>query len=247
MRTYDYDTEVWVPARTSLFSDQTAGQGADGNAGAGDGGTPPASAGTPPQNQGTNWEAAYKTLQRNHNDLQAKIANVQGQNDNLSAQLATRANEFSDVQTQLHAAQANIEQLTTQVTGLEGEKGNLSATLERSKLIMGEFPQLATFEAQGLLPQANDVDTMRDVFTKFSATIQGIQENAVSNLMEGASPEPVGGSDAGDGKPVTLTVDQAWQKVVELSGGRDAAAYDAAYKEYLELLSQEQDISGNME
>jgi len=247
MRTYDYETEVWVPARTSLFSDQTAGEGNQGNVGAGDSGNPPASAGTPAVNQGTNWEAAYKTLQRNHNDLQSKLANVEGQNNNLSAQLATRANEFSDVQTQLHAAQANIETLTSQVTGLESEKGSLSATLERSKLIMGEFPQLASFEAQGLLPQAQDVDTMRDVFTKFSATIQGIQESAVANLMEGASPEPVGGSDAGDGKPVTMTVDQAWQKVVQLSGGSDGAAYDAAYKEYLDLLSNEQEISGNME
>jgi hypothetical protein len=246
MRTYDYETEVWVPARTSLFSDQTAGQG-DGNGGAGDGGNPPAQSQTQPQNQGTNWEAAYKTLQRNHNDLQAKFTGVEGQNNNLAAQLATRANEFSNVQTQLHAATANIETLTSQVTGLESERGSLAATLERSKLIMGEFPQLAMFEAQGLLPAADNVDTMRDVFAKFSATIQGIQESAISNLMVGASPEPVGGSDAGDGKPVTMTVDQAWQKVVQLSGGNDNAAYDAAYKEYLDLLSNEQEISGNME
>jgi hypothetical protein len=44
-----------------------------------------------------------------------------------------------------------------------------------------------------------------------------------------------------------MTVDQAWQKVVQLSGGNDNAAYDAAYKEYLDLLSNEQEISGNME
>ena len=247
MRNTDYTFEVLVPAKTSLFSDQTAGQD-NGNDDAGNvGGTNHAAAGTLSQNQGTNWEAAYKTLQRNHNDLQAKFATMQGQNETLTAQLATRASEISAAQTQLQAEQANVQTLTSQVTSLEGEKGNLSAQLERQNLIMGEFPQLATFEAQGLLPQAEGEDAMRDTFTKFAATIDGLKSSAIETLMEGASPEPVGGVSDGDGKAVTLTTDQMWDKVVKLSGGNDKAAYDQAYNEYLEALGQEQEISGHME
>jgi len=249
MRTKDYSqNEVWVYPKTSLFSDQTAGDGG-GNAGAGDSGNPPASPSTPPVDQGTNWEAAYKTLQRNHSTLQAQVATLQGQNETLNTDLATRANEINSLTAQTSQQTETVNTLTTQLQGLETERGSLSATLERQNLIMGEFPQLASFEAQGLLPQAEGAEGMREVFTKFAATIDGIRTTAVENLMEGASPEPVGGQGDGDGKPVTLNSDQLWTKIVELSSDPSRGQeYEKTYQEYLSALETEQgEISGIME
>lgn len=244
----DHSNEVWVSSRTSLFPDDPPVQG-DGNDAPSVTGNPPVAPSTPPQQQGTNWEAAYKTLQRNHTALQQQVEALTGQNNSLTAQLATRAKEHGDLQAQLQAQTAQATELSTQVDALTGERDTLNSTLARQKLIMGEFPQLARLEAEGLLPQAEGEETMRDVFTKFATTIEGIQQSAIQNLMDGASPEPVPGQGDGDGKPVTLTSDQLWDKVVELSRNpSQSSEYERTYEEYLEALKGEgKEVSGNME
>jgi hypothetical protein len=239
MRNYDSSTEMWHLGRISTFSDQNPGQG-EGNVGEGNTGNVTIPAETPPQNQGTNWEAAYKTLQRTNTNLQNKIDTLESQNNQLTSNLASRASEVQNLQSSLETVNSQITEWQTKFEEVDGKVGNLNAQLERQNLIMGEFPHLAKFEADGLLPAADTPEAMRETFAKFSKALGDIKDGAVTQLLDGASPEPVGGENDGDGKSVSLTADQAYAKVVELSKGNDRQAYSVAYEEYLELLKQEE-------
>lgn len=231
---YDSPLANLVPSRIANFPEQTPGNGG------GDGGAvdPSAGAATPPEplqtTSGTNWEAAYKTLQTTHNALQQKATGLESSNTNLTGQLATHAKELQALTAKLSATELNTQTITEQMTTVSGERDTLKAKVSRLNLIMGEFPHLATFEAQGLLPQADTEDAMRESFTKFSAALKGIETGAVAKIMDGASPDSV--DDKGDGKTVLPTEDEAWAEVTRLSGGNDAQAYEAAYQVWLDIV-----------
>jgi len=105
---------------------------------------------------------------------------------------------------------------TEKIQGLEAQVNISNATIERQKLIMSEYQDLAAFEAKGLLPQAQTPDEMRSVFDSFRETL-GVQvESATDEKVKGIG---VGKTEPKEPKP--LDADQIYDKMTALAGTND--------------------------
>ena len=190
------------------------------------------------QSTGTNWEAAYKTLQRNYNTLKQQSDALRAQSAELNENFAAQANRLKELETSLSEKDASLAELQKMKEELEATAGSLKAKLERQNLILSEFPELVEFEAKGLLPTADDMDTLRERLETFKNTLGEIRKGAIEQELSGASPEPVEVAGEGDEKSPQLTLDEAWNKVTQLAGSGDQQAYEEAYSTYLDLLEQ---------
>lgn len=117
------------------------------------------------------------------------------------AGLQTKFNETQSALTELQSKsmewQTNLSKLEETVKvkeTKEEETALLVETLQRGKtraqLIFSEFPELAPFEAEGLLPEAEE-DKLKEVFGNFSAKLVSVKKNAASEFGKGGTgPTP---------------------------------------------------------
>ena len=98
------------------------------------------------------WEARYKGLQRTFDKLTKD-------HDTLKGKYDQQQEETENIRQESLKHQRDIDAFKQASQALETEKGNLAkelesnrAQVERTKTIMAKFPDLAPFEAQGLLP-----------------------------------------------------------------------------------------------
>ena len=99
-------------------------------------------------------------------------------------------NKSMEWQTNLSTLEEKVKEKETK----EEETAVLVETLERrqkrAQLIFSEFPELAPFEADGLLPEAEE-DKLRETFSAFSTKLGSVKENAAKEFGKGGSgPTP---------------------------------------------------------
>ena len=162
----------------------------------GTGGTPPAPSKQSGGKTAQEWEASYKGLQGAYQKLKEStdksIAEL-----TLKLQEANQRFEETDQgvkskDTQMSVLQQQIVNLTKQVETLSSEKETVQAQASRGKLVMTEFPELAPWEAQGLLPQAPTEEELRGALSKFRDTLSGQVGAGVKRTMSGATPPGTG-------------------------------------------------------
>ena len=194
------------------------------SAGGGTGGTPPASSG------GTDWEGAYKGLQTTYTKLKENsdktIVETTRKLSEAQAALEEAKQGHTTKDSQMTTLTKQVTDLNTQLEALKGEKSIIETDYTRSKLIMKEFPELAKWEASGLLPKGKDEAETKELLTKFRDTLGTQLGVDLKNLMAGATPPGSGATGLNNqgGNPGEETEDFIWQKLME-TAGKDQKAW----------------------
>jgi hypothetical protein len=176
---------------------------------------------------------AYTQLQK---DLQKK--------DELLVATKTQLEELTK---QFDPLKSNYDSLTTEhktlketLEELELAKDELSVKASRASIIMSKYPELAAFEAEGLLPETgtdDDPAKIGEIFGKFAAKITGIQqitaEGTKKDVLSGGLPKGAGGGGNEDVKGVSAAAELKAANDAVLAG--KMKEYNEHYTKYLEL------------
>lgn len=190
-------------------------------------------------------------LQTQLAELSAKIANgeyvpkqtyVGLQQTHEKQVLAHKADKDALVaaQTKAQEMEAALRTLQTQyegdrnkLTATESEKATLQQNLERTKLIMAKFPHLASFEADGLLPQA-PVTELESILSIFSSKLGANAQAAKETHIAGATQPPAGPNQA---EP---TAKQLLDQANQFAREGKFVEYNKAMDGYLAAVNKEQ-------
>ncbi len=177
----------------------------------------------------SDWENSYKGLQGAYQKLKnqsdAAIADLNRKLQDLTAANEELKQGGSSKESQMEVLLAQVSNLKEQITALEAEKTAAHSKLSRSQLVMEEFPELAHWEAQGLLPNGagDDPEALRQQFDKFRSALTSQVGQGVRRTMQTASPPGSSASSASAADHVSENEDFVWQKLTETAGRRDKA------------------------
>lgn len=136
------------------------------------------------------WESRFKGLQPKYQVLQEEKKDwddmrvtLNGQLSEAETALKTATGEVKDLETSAESAKKGSDELQSTID-------EMTKSAERTKLIMSEYPDLATLEAKGLLPQdvvGDDLNTALDEMRKVLNTgaKQILQAQAVGATGDG--------------------------------------------------------------
>lgn len=176
-------------------------------------GVPPA---VPPAQQDEDWEKRFKGLQKLFDKQQKSLTDLQSEHaTTIEGQEALKQAQ-KQAQTLLDSTKAELEALKTEKTSLSTQLSTEQAKAKRATLILAEFPDLAAFEAAGLLPAAADETEMRDKFTKFRDVYSGTVSKTVQEKLKGSSPAPTGVATT----TATRSKEEVYAELTRLAGSR---------------------------
>jgi hypothetical protein len=173
----------------------------------------------------TDWERAYKGLQTTHQKLIRSHQELQATHDAMNA-------AHQEAVQQLEALKAQSQKLQSEAT-------RDATALSRTRLILTEYPDLAEFETQGLLPQGEKEEELRARFAAFRTTMNTRVEKAKSTqeriLDQGASPAAATGASAPE---PGMDEDYIWAKMSEFSSKGDMAEFNRWQAQWDKLKSR---------
>jgi uncharacterized protein YukE len=147
---------------------------------------PPAKpASTQQGDQQVNWESRYKGLQTTYDKLQKNFDSLKVKHDETLGELEEMRQESKKIGAEKGTVDQRITELTAENAKLQEQLKSQEFRGERMKLIMGEFADLATFEADGLLPEAPTVEELKPKLESFRAKIGGTVDQSVKNKIQG--------------------------------------------------------------
>ncbi|TFH50622.1 MAG: hypothetical protein E4H01_01895 [Lysobacterales bacterium] len=171
---------------------------------------------------------AYVALQKNLETAVGEKKQSAMDLGNATAKLAL----LQDQETTLTAKLTDAEKLKAD---LEGTVASKDKVIERHQTIFKEFPDLAPFEADKLLPQVGPDDDMKEVFNNFRTRIGELTSAKKADAEAGSTSEPKGNGQ--DGIPTGST--QLLQRAQLLSVQGKVAEYDQAMDGYYAALKTE--------
>ena len=177
------------------------------------------------QKEAERWQKGYAGLQSALSKKDTELNALQALVQEKSGLLQTLQTTHTDVE----------KQLETLKTSLEENELNLTATksqLQRAKIIMKKFPQLAEWEADGQLPESSADATDTDVETLF----QSFSEKLASfnkNISQGAGGGPI--PPAGGNNQSITSADAELKLANKAQMDGKHAEYDEHFNKYLEL------------
>jgi hypothetical protein len=189
---------------------------------------------TKSSSQQDDYEARFKGLQRTYNKAQSKLKALEEREADLLEAAETSKQSEQELKSQLDKLQKEQEDAKSELDNLTGELATQSAKNKRMLLILSDFPELAKFEAAGLLPDAVDEDEMAEKFEAFSEALQSTVSTNVQQKLVGASPTDSGTTST---KPVR-TAEQVYSRLQQLAGTRD----EKLRAEYEELVAEWDEI-----
>lgn len=185
------------------------------------------------------WAKSYKGLQGAYQKLQNE---TKTQVDTLNTQLADAQTQIESLKQggtskddQLTVLQTEVAKKQEELTKLQTDKANADQQLQRKNLVMQEFPELASWEAQGLLPSADSDDALREQLEKFRGTLAGQVGAGVKQTLKGASPDLSGKTNTQDSDAANIegSEDHWWDVMVANSGPNgDPAKFNDAQAKY---------------
>jgi len=112
------------------------------------------------------------------------------ENQQLVKKLADAAETISSLKEQSGEAgelKVQIEQLKQQIEEAKAEAEKSKKTLKRRDLIASEFPHLLSLETEGLLPEAEGEEQLREVLSKFTSVLDKKAESEAVRLASGVT------------------------------------------------------------
>lgn len=170
------------------------------------------------------WKDGYAGLQKKYDPLQTQHTEVKTKLADLEALQAETNKQFD-------ALKGTHQEVTQNVSTLEIDLLSARSKLARANLIMGKFPELATFEAEGLLPETAadaDEDTIAKVFEAFTAKLKAMSETNKRNFSAGGTHPP-----PPDNKALSAVEELKLANTASAAG--DSKGFDEHYSKYLEL------------
>ena len=215
----------------------------DPDSGTGGTGTPGDAPGNGDQNAdpvkkpGTDWEAAYKGLQRLQQRTKKELDELQVKFDALVDDHETEKQTHKEITGKYSELQKQNVDLTSQVKSVQEQEASRTLERDRYNLILSEFSDLASFEADSLLPAGTNVDELREKFEKFRKSLEKSGKQRVKDALEGEGPGPVGDDNSRDpGKK--RSVDEVYNELLALGGTQSPegrAKYDKLMEEWIAL------------
>lgn len=192
----------------------------------------------------TDWEAAYKGLQRELQKLQGTsttaVTQLQGRVKELEAQIVSKDAEILKLQGEA----ATKDNFNKKLTGdLETEKATTAKLLsqtKRTKLILKEFPELAPFEASDILPSAESEEELKTKLKGFREVYRAQIAAAKVGEVAGTPPNIL----KTEVEPSSIdNEDLLWDKVTSLAGmpGKEKE-YEDYYKRWMELQKRKENL-----
>jgi chromosome segregation ATPase len=181
-----------------------------------------------------NYKARFQGLQRKFDKTQKELTSLQEKYDTILEDAESSKQSERQRQIELDALQKEMETAKAELDKTTGELTAQEANVKRAMVIMADFPELAKFEAEGLLPPAATSEEMTEKFTAF--------QNALKTTVEAGVQQKVRGTSTGDTGGTTLTTvrsaEAVYADLVRLGGARDdesRAKYNAALAEWDEI------------
>src|SRR4030067_3582384 len=150
----------------------------DPDSGTGGTGTPGDAPGNGDQNAdpvkkpGTDWEAAYKGLQRLQQRTKKELDELQVKFDALGDDHETEKQTHKEITGKDSELQRQNVDLTSQVKSVQEQEASRTLARDPYNLILSEFSDLASFEADSLLPAGTNVDELREKFERFCKSLE---------------------------------------------------------------------------
>lgn len=160
------------------------------------------------------WAETYKGLQRTFNDLKET-------SDQQKTTIATLEGDLKAAKAfegQVDTLQNTVDQANQKLQAETTAKGKTELELARAKLIINDFPDLAKWEADNLLPTADTPEELKARFEKFQSNLGKKVDTGVEEALSGASPESViTPTKEGDETAEGETEDSLWEQLVTIS------------------------------
>lgn len=179
------------------------------------------------------WEKRYKGLQRTYDAQVAKFASLQEQYDQLVAEVEGERQKSKGHETEKQTLATSVQQLTAERDDLNKKLATHVFTQDRMKMILSEFPDLAQFEAKGLLPTADTLENLKPLLEAFRETMGGMVGDDVRKKLLGSSP--AGGSSSSNNGAGKRSKEEIYARLVQLAGSNkseDRLEYQNLLKEW---------------
>lgn len=162
------------------------------------------------------WEDRYKGLQRasekKRTSLEKTIADLQEKLAATTETLETINSDASAQQTARQEAENKIAEIQSSLEGIQKERDELSAQLERQNIILKEYPSLAPFA--NFIPSGADDETFRSSLSEFADALKVYVKEGVKETISGSSHV----TQDDDTMATGAEEDQLWNTVYSLAG-----------------------------
>ena len=153
------------------------------------------------------------TEKQAHDSTKASLMNLMAENTTLKATLGQKEVSLADLQ--------------GKVTTLEPFQ--VKAT--RLSVLMDEFPQLAPFEKDGLLPQGSTVEEIRASFTKFNERFNTLAKANGQDFVAGGKPAATPVST--EPKTSAVSAQTYLQQAIQAQATGNMKEYETLYSKFL--------------
>lgn len=170
---------------------------------------------------------SYVTLQRNLETAVNEKKSAVQERDNAQAKIALLTDDTEKLQKSLTDERTAKQQV-------EADNQAKSAKLERHNIIFRDYPHLAGFEADGLIPDPKGEQKLDEVLKTFSDRVTSLSEKAVGDFKKTSIP-PVPPKDGETPKgPAAIKAE-----ALALQAKGDYKGYDLKMDEYHKAKNQE--------
>jgi hypothetical protein len=196
-----------------------------------------------PSTAGVDYKTKYEELQADvranyyskdrYDGLQQKLQKEVEAHGTTKLALGETQTTIAGLTRQVEESTTKFGEYDSKISENEIELESLRTKTRRATLIFKDFPELAPFEADGLLPEtgsADNDDALRTLFGNFSGKIGALQKKAKDDFGAGGGVTPP------DAETNTLLSAEAHRKLAnEAMMKGDRKTYDEHYDKYLEL------------
>lgn len=165
--------------------------------------------------------------------LQNKYQELQQNNESAIEKFNELKSQFSSIEAEKKSFETQIADFTATKESYEKTIAELKGKQERTNMILTDHPELAQFEADGLIPNV-PMDELPAVLEKLSSRIGKIQEDGVEKFAKGGGSRQPGGK--GD-MPKSANELLIQSGEANLRGDREEA--NRLYDAYLQALDTE--------
>jgi chromosome segregation ATPase len=189
---------------------------------------PTNSTSAPTPDSGGDWENKYKGLQKVVNKYHTDNEKLRGDLQIAQADLEQLKLDKAALEGQLNQAKSDYD--SSKETAENTAKSLSAKDLEiaRLKLLIDDFPGLASFEKKGVLPTADNVEELRTRFQSFQEAMKDIVKTGTQQALTNSAPPAPSGSASGP----DISLESMQDQLNQLAGKPDKR------QEYLRLRDQ---------
>jgi len=188
----------------------------------------------------TDWEKAYKGLQKKYDVLKQKydkseetVAQLEVQKADLEIQLEGKSKEVNNTKTNVDKFQQDLQTLQDQLKAKDVE-------LARNLIVMKEFPDMGSLI--DTLPKISDPEQFRESLKQLQTTIDARVEAEIQKKLKGTQVNDSEGPGKFSDTPEAETIDTLYEKLLRFPAVRtqkQELEYQSINRKYLDLVAKQ--------